>query len=83
MESKHLSVYRSDIEKIGHTTYNDDTANDKTSFICDIKTANIEQILLREILNLYGYKILSVDDFGNNVMIITDMPWSEYTELEF
>ena len=93
VESKHLSVYKSDIKKIGHTTLEEygegNKPNGKTCFACLGKTANIEEILLREILILYGYKIvsswdcISTEDEGNDVVFNTDMPWYEYRDLPF
>ena len=39
-----IRIYKSDIKKIGHTTFTDDTG--KTGFVCNRKTSNIEEILL-------------------------------------
>ena len=84
-----LSVYKSDIKNIGHTICEEFAHNKqtgKTCFICDVKTANIEEIILREILVLYGYKIEDTRDYDDgdiNVIFATDMPWKEYMELEF
>ena len=87
MESKQLTVYKKDIQKIGHTTFEGESEN--TCFICDQRTSNIEEILLREILDLYGYQIEEPVDWtmlGSeepHTMFITDMPWEEYMALKF
>lgn len=72
-----------DIENIGHTMFNE---NGKLVILCDIRTANIERILLRNILSIKGYSIVSVDDFvwDNDVVDVqftTDMDWSEYQQI--
>lgn len=83
-----IVVYKKDIKKIGHTTYGEEG---KTIFVCNVKLANIEEILLREILNLFGYNITDTRDriLGENphweqvdIEFITDMPWDEYMNLE-
>lgn len=84
-ESKHLSVYKSDLKKIGGTVHGDDAG--KTCFICNVETSNIEEILLREILVLYGYKINNSVDFvwesdQIDIEFQTDMPWKEYMALD-
>ena len=72
-----------DILNIGHTASQE---NGKLVFLCDVRTANIERILLRNILSIKGYSIVSVDDFvWNNgevdVQFTTDMDWSEYQQI--
>ncbi len=94
VESKHLSVYKSDIKNIGGTMCenfdDEDISPGGTSFFCDVNLANIEEILLREILDLYGYKIMesmdhgSLDDIENmQIRYVTNMPWEEYMALKF
>jgi len=87
MESKSLEVYKSDIQKIGHTKYGDKEEN-RTVVVCDVKFANLEEILLREILKLYGYKIVETRDRIHDedwkhvdIDFITDMPFDEYMAL--
>jgi hypothetical protein len=94
MESKYISVYKSDIKNIGHTVYGRDMIfgdGDKACFVCDLKTANIEKILLREILKLYGYEIEETfyghSNDGVSVPVgsidfFTNMPWKEYMALD-
>ena len=72
-----------DIFNIGHTASQE---NGKLVFICDVRTVNIEIILLRNILAIKGYSIVSVDDFvwdnGEvDVQITTDMDWAEYQQI--
>lgn len=72
-----------DILNIGHTMFNE---NGKLAILCDVRTANIERILLRNILSIKGYSIVSVDDFvwdnGEvDVQFTTDMDWSEYQQI--
>lgn len=73
-----------DIENIGHTMFSE---NGKLIVLCDAKTANIEHILLRNILSIKGYSVVSVDDFvwdnGEvDVQLTTDMDWSEYLQIK-
>ena len=72
-----------DILNIGHTASQE---NGKLTILCDVRTANIELILLRSILSIKGYSIVSVDDFvwGNgevDAQFTTDMDWSEYQQI--
>lgn len=93
MESKQLSVYKTDIKKIGGTAcenFDDENISPGgTSIFCDVRLANIEEILLREILDLYGYKIVESMDHGDwddmenfQIRYVTDMPWKEYMALK-
>jgi hypothetical protein len=72
-----------DILNIGHTACQE---NGKLVILCDVRTTNIEHILLRNILSIKGYSIVSVDDFvwdnGEvDVQFTTDMDWSEYQQI--
>lgn len=73
-----------DIKNIGHTMFNE---GGKLVILCGVRTANIEYILLRSILSIKGYSIVSVDDFvwagGEQLdkQFTTDMDWSEYQRL--
>ena len=78
-----MILLKEDLKKIGHTMYGGE--DDKfLHILCNIETANIEEILLRNILLLFGdYKITAVEDFvwnngKTNIEFITDFPWSEY-----
>jgi len=92
-DCKSLTVYKKDIHNIGHTAFGEDATKDEqvggTTFVCDIKLANIEEILLREILSLYGYKITETrdrfhDDEWKRVDIdfVTNMPFKEFMGLK-
>lgn len=88
-----MNLYKSDLKKIGHTAYGDEwwlVNHDETEFltvICYGKTANIEEILLREILALFGdYKIVQISEINGgddmcDVQFITNFPWEEYKKL--
>lgn len=84
MKNKHNVVVEfDDILNIGHTASQE---NGKLVILCDVRTANIEHILLRSILSIKGYSIVAVDDFvwdnGEvNVRLTTDMDWSEYQQM--
>ena len=87
-----MKLYKEDIKKIGNTTSQTDDGG--TSFICNVDTANIEEILLRNILELFGdYKILSSEDFIwesdhdivewdlIDIEFKTNLPWEIYMSL--
>lgn len=72
-----------DIKNIGNTAFNE---YGKLAILCDARTANIERILLRNILSIKNYSIVSADDFvwdngAVDVQLTTDMDWSEYQQL--
>ena len=72
-----------DLSKIGHTAMGE---NGRLVLLCSQYTVNIEHILLRNILAIKGYSIVSVDDFvwdnGDvDVQFTTDMDWSEYQQM--
>ena len=80
-----IEVKFTDLFGIGHTAFNE---NGKLAILCDVQTANITKILLRSILSIKGYTIVSVDDFvwengEADVQFTTDMDWKEYEELEY
>lgn len=88
-----VTVYKSDIGKIGGSACEnfdgEDIAPGGTSIFSDVRLANIEEIFLRDILSLYGYKIVesmdhgSFDDIENfQIRFVTDMPWDEYMEIK-
>lgn len=60
-KSRNLTVYRDDLKSIGNQFL---VENDCLSVICDLHTAHIEEILLREILKCFGdYEITGAEDF--------------------
>lgn len=55
-----MKLFKSDLENIGHTIYNE---NGLVTVVSYVSNANIEEILLREILKEFGnYKITSIDE---------------------
>lgn len=83
-----MNIEKKDIMKIGHTAYHNEEG--MLCIITAIQTANIEEILLREILRCFGdYKIIdSMDSWWNgheedapDIKFITNLPWEIYMEL--
>jgi hypothetical protein len=82
-----MKLYKTDILRIGHTRYCGH--NDEACFICEGDSSQIEYILLREILDLWGHKILGEgEDYydRNNIMptgitYSTTLPYEEYKEI--
>lgn len=81
-----VQVEKNDIKKIGNTAYNEDGF---LAIICDSDTANIEEILLRNILKCFGeeYKIVSAEDFewdgveGCDICYTTNLPYELFEEV--
>lgn len=46
-----MELTKSDLQNIGHTMFQE---NGLLTIVCDIRTSNIEEILLREILKKFG-----------------------------
>lgn len=75
-----ITVEQSDIKKIGYTIYGVEE-NKCTAFICDSRTANIEEILLRNILKTFGdYEIIDTDEDAEfeDIIFITNLPYKQY-----
>lgn len=85
-----ITVIPSDIRNIGNAKQGckiDDSGIEYTAFYCNLETANIEEILLRNILSLYDYRIVEVNDFpgplnADCIQFKTNMPWDEYMQLQ-
>lgn len=82
---KSVEVTLHDLKKIGNTMLKDSVGN--LAIICSISTANIEEILLRNILEISGNKILSEEDFvwendEIDIQFVTDFKWSDYQDLD-
>ena len=81
-----MNVYKKDLSNIGHTMFEE---NGNLVILSECKLANIEEILLREILKLFNYKIIDaidsiidIDDVNSwDIKFITNMPFNEYMEL--
>lgn len=62
---------KEDIHRIGHTIYEE---NGNAVFLCNLYTANIEAIVLRNVLKLWGdYEITSEEDWFGAEDMITDI----------
>jgi len=86
-EVKNMTVTKEDLERIGNSKCNNEEGF--LTILCG-ETANIEEIFLRNILELYGYKITDKQDFWwgdvgdfDNVELefTTNFPWKEYQKL--
>lgn len=72
-----LVVRFDDLDKIGHTMFEQDG---KLHILANLETARIESILLRNILAIKGYSIVAEEDFiwkdgTTDVEFVTDMPY--------
>jgi hypothetical protein len=83
-----LDLRKEDLNKIGNTK---SSKNGFLCIICNSETANIEEILLRNILKLFGeYEILETNDFAwseedadnlkFDIEMITNMPKEVYNK---
>ena len=83
-----LDLRKEDLNKIGNTK---SSKNGFLCIICNSETANIEVILLRNILKLFGeYEILEINDFAwseedadnlkFDIEMITNMPKEVYNK---
>lgn len=61
-----------DIKRIGHTIYRNE--ENGTNFICDINTANIEYLILRDILNNSRYNVDSKTEFEEKLFLYYNNP---------
>jgi hypothetical protein len=78
-----IEVSAEDIKKIGGTAFGDDDGF--THILCDLSTANIEEILLRSILKCFGeeYCIVACEDWEwdngiQQIEFVTNLPWESY-----
>lgn len=69
-----LEVFKEDLNKIGHTQYQEDG---NVCIVCQIQTAHLEEILLRKVLKCFGeYQITDTEDFDDDeVKFKTNLPW--------
>lgn len=69
-----LTLEKSDLKKIGHTLFSEDG---NVAIVCDLATANIEEILLRNVLKCFGdYKIVSTEDCDDDsIEYVTNLPY--------
>lgn len=85
-----IQVEKKDIRKIGNTKYNE---GGFLAIICDGNTSNIEEILLRSILECFGdeYKVIKAEDYiwedinGEEVydiLFITNLPYEIFEKIK-
>jgi len=80
-----MNLYKTDLKKIGGTSLKNKQNN--LVIISDITISNIEEILLREILLLFGdYKIIEENDYEWNngddcIEFVTNLPYELYDKL--
>ncbi len=77
-----MEIYKEDLQHIGHTKFGNNDGN--LSILTSIHSG-MEQIFLREILRLYGARIIEVvegtDTSDSDHCYVTDLPWSAYCEV--
>ena len=80
----YLQLIKSDIHRIGATFHNDE-GNCVFVFYEDDVAYQIEYIVLRNLLQLFGpqYRIISEDEYideteGLSIHLTTNLPWKEY-----
>lgn len=80
-----MKLLKEDIKKIGHTLYQE---NNCLCVCCNIELSNIEEIFLRNILNLFGeeYHIIAEEEYfeGNGDIthvFKTNLPYNYFEEL--
>ena len=77
-----MKLFKEDLNKIGHTMYGGMDGK-FLHILCNVETSNIEEILLRNILLLFGdYKITHIEecemtDGHIDIEFATNLPWSE------
>jgi hypothetical protein len=83
-----FELIKSDILRIGGTTYQNDEGNCVFVFYEDDVAYGVEHIILRNLLPLFGeqYRITSEDEYveeGDELVIhlTTNLPWKEYMEV--
>lgn len=85
-----IEVTKEDINKIGHTCYNE---GGFLAIVCDGNTSNIEEILLRSILKCFGdeYKVVKAEDdiwetFKGeevyDILFITNLPYEIFEKIK-
>lgn len=81
----HLELIKSDIYRIGGTTFQNDEGNCVFVFDGDDDAYQIEYIVLRNLLQLFGpqYRITSEDEYIDeteelSTHLTTNLPWEEY-----
>ena len=74
-----IEVEKSDITRIGHTCHSKDGF---LEIFCEPDTANLEEILLRNILKCFGeeYKIVGTEDadYMDSISFLTNLPYDMF-----
>ena len=74
-----IEVEKSDITRIGHTCHSKDGF---LEIFCEPDTANLEEILLRNILKCFGedYMIVSSEDadYMDSISFLTNLPYEVF-----
>lgn len=80
-----FELLKSDIRRIGGSAYHNDEGNCVIVFYDDDAAYQVEYILLRNILRLFGqqYLITSEDEYPNDrgelaIHLTTNLPWAMY-----
>ena len=84
-----IEVTKEDIKNIGYACYNE---GGFLAIMCDGKTSNIEEILLRSILKCFGdeYKVIKAEDYkwendeGKEVyeiLFFTNLPYELFVKI--
>ena len=85
-----IEVTKEDIKNIGYACYNE---GGFLAIMCDGNTSNIEEILLRSILECFGdeYKVIKAEDYiweNNNgeevydILFITNLPYEIFEKIK-
>ena len=80
-----FELFKSDIHRIGDSAYHNDDGYCVIVFYDDDAAYQVEYILLRNILRLFGqqYQITSEDEYPNErgelaIHLTTNLPWAMY-----
>ena len=81
-----LTLKVSDLKSIGHTIY---PVDQEVNFVCSLQTANLEGVILRNIIAHLGYEMDEGSDsyskegvdLPDSVTFATSMPWDEYRRI--
>ena len=76
-----MTLSINDLKYIGVSTY--ENKDGTTNFECNGDTANIEFLLLREILDTQNYRIEGTADCKEegDILYQTNLPWEQYSKV--
>jgi len=81
-----MNLKTSDLKRIGFLTDSDTKGN--TRFVCELDTANLEHIFLREILAITEHEIIGEYDYCESggeikgIVMQTNFPWEIYWNMK-